>query len=187
MIESQRTLLNVEFYSVFFFTEPSFTVTLEAALNPQATAEPTELACHVTNITHLPLGGRLGVTWEHTTLPGTCNLQNKISKGRSPTRNHLLSLSPVQSPAGIGNDPQTSNPIGSLDGHGNLLPGAMYSDRLKTGVITLTRVQPHTFKLRFLRTQVKQNDPTAFDARGIISPKIYFLLINKCKPVTKRH
>ncbi|XP_056286764.1 prostaglandin F2 receptor negative regulator isoform X2 [Pseudoliparis swirei] len=104
-------------------TKPSFTVTLEAALNPQATAEPTELACHVTNITHLPLRGRLGVTWEHTTLPG------------------------------IGNDPQTSNPIGSLDGHGNLLPGAMYSDRLKTGVITLTRVQPHTFKLRFLRTQ----------------------------------
>ncbi|TNN70261.1 Prostaglandin F2 receptor negative regulator [Liparis tanakae] len=104
-------------------SKPSFTVTLEAALNPEATAEPTELACHVTNITHLPLGGRLGVTWEHTTLPG------------------------------IGNDPQTSNPIGSLDGHGNLLPGAMYSDRLKAGVMTLTRVQPHTFKLRFLRTQ----------------------------------
>uniref|UniRef100_A0A8C2ZGU8 Ig-like domain-containing protein n=1 Tax=Cyclopterus lumpus TaxID=8103 RepID=A0A8C2ZGU8_CYCLU len=52
-------------------TEPSFTVTLEAALNPQGTAEPTELACHVTNITHLPPGGRLGVSWEHTTLPGT--------------------------------------------------------------------------------------------------------------------
>ncbi|XP_044043638.1 prostaglandin F2 receptor negative regulator [Siniperca chuatsi] len=102
---------------------PSFTLTLEHILNPQMTAEPTELACHVTNITHLPPGGRLGVTWEHTTLPG------------------------------IGDDPQTSHPIGSLDGHGNLLPESMYSDRLKSGLLSLTRVQPNTFKLRFLRTQ----------------------------------
>ncbi|XP_031147993.1 prostaglandin F2 receptor negative regulator [Sander lucioperca] len=103
--------------------KPSFTVTLEALLNPKMTAEPTELACRVTNITHLPPGGRLGVTWEHTTLPG------------------------------IGAGPQTSHPIGSLDGYGNLLPGSMYSDRLKSGVMSLTRVQPDTFKLRFLRTQ----------------------------------
>ncbi|XP_037617882.1 prostaglandin F2 receptor negative regulator [Sebastes umbrosus] len=103
--------------------KPSFTVTLAAVLNPQMTAEPTELACHVTNVTHLPLGGRLGVTWEHTTLPG------------------------------VGGDPQTSHPIGSLDGDGNLLPGSMYSDRLKSGVMSLSRVQPDTFKLRFLRTQ----------------------------------
>ncbi|XP_068447100.1 prostaglandin F2 receptor negative regulator [Clinocottus analis] len=104
-------------------TKPSYTVSLVALLNPQVTAEPTELACHVTNITHLPPADRLGVTWEHATLPG------------------------------VGNDPQASHPIGSLDGHGNLLPGAMYSDRLKSGAMTLTRVQPHTFKLRFLRTQ----------------------------------
>ncbi|XP_033951900.1 prostaglandin F2 receptor negative regulator [Pseudochaenichthys georgianus] len=103
--------------------KPSFTVTLEAISNPQMTAEPTELACHVTNITHLPLGGRLGVTWGHTTLPGLVG------------------------------GPQTSNSIGSLDGYGNLMPGAMYSDRLKSGVMSLTRVQPDTFKLRFLRTQ----------------------------------
>ncbi|XP_070813927.1 prostaglandin F2 receptor negative regulator [Chaetodon trifascialis] len=103
--------------------KPSFTLTLEPILNAQMTAEPTELACHVTNITHLPLGGRLGVSWEHTTLPG------------------------------IGDDPQASHHIGSLDGHGNLLPGAMYSDRLKSGALSLTRVQPNTFKLRFLRTQ----------------------------------
>lgn len=55
----------------FFFPEPSFTLNLEPVLSPQMTAEPTELACHVTNITHLPHGGRLGVTWEHTALPGT--------------------------------------------------------------------------------------------------------------------
>ncbi|XP_023276053.1 prostaglandin F2 receptor negative regulator [Seriola lalandi dorsalis] len=103
--------------------KPSYTVKLEPILNPQMTAEPTELACHVTNITHLPLGGRLGVTWEHTTLPG------------------------------IGDDPQTSHRIGSLDGDGNLLPGSMYSDRLKSGAMSLTRVQPNTFKLRILRTK----------------------------------
>lgn len=103
--------------------KPNFTVTLDAVVNPQMTAEPTELACRVTNITHLPPGGRLGVTWEHTTLPG------------------------------IGDDPQTSHPIGSLDSHGNMLPGQTYSDRLKSGVMSLTRVQPNTFKLRVLRTQ----------------------------------
>lgn len=103
--------------------KPSFTLTLEHILKPQLTAEPTELACLVTNITHLPLGGRLGVTWLHTTLPG------------------------------IGDDPQTSHPVGSLDGHGNLLAGPMYSDRLKSGAVSLSRVQPNTFKLQFLRTQ----------------------------------
>ncbi|XP_071769990.2 prostaglandin F2 receptor negative regulator [Centroberyx gerrardi] len=103
--------------------KPSFSLTLDPVLNPQMTAEPTELACHVTNITHLPQGGRLGVAWEHTSLPG------------------------------IGDDPQTSHTIGSLDGRGNLLPGAMYSDRLESGVMSLSRVQPNTFKLRFLRTQ----------------------------------
>ncbi|XP_059183817.1 prostaglandin F2 receptor negative regulator [Centropristis striata] len=101
--------------------KPSFTVTLAAVQNPQMTAEPTELACHVTNITHLPVGGRLGVSWQHTTLPGS--------------------------------DPQASHPIGSLDGQGNLLLGPMYSERLKSGVMSLSRVQPDTFKLRFLRTQ----------------------------------
>lgn len=57
--------------SLFFSVEPSFTLTLEPLVSPQMTADPTELACHVTNITHLPLGARLGVSWEHTTLPGT--------------------------------------------------------------------------------------------------------------------
>ncbi|XP_051797626.1 prostaglandin F2 receptor negative regulator [Acanthochromis polyacanthus] len=103
--------------------KPSFTVTLEASQSPQMTAEPTELACHVTNITQLPPGGRLGVSWEHTTLPG------------------------------VGDDPQTSHTIASLDSSGNLSPGPMYAERLKTGVLSLSRVQPNTFKLRFLRTE----------------------------------
>ncbi|XP_035481573.1 prostaglandin F2 receptor negative regulator [Scophthalmus maximus] len=100
---------------------PSYTLTLEPALNPQMTAEPTELACHVTNVTHLPPGGRLGVTWEHTSLPGEA--------------------------------PQTSHHIGSLDGSGNLLLGSMYTDRLRSGVMSLTKVQPNTFKLQIIRTQ----------------------------------
>ncbi|XP_070711671.1 prostaglandin F2 receptor negative regulator [Pempheris klunzingeri] len=103
--------------------KPSFSVTLEPLVIPQMTAEPTELACHVTNITHLPLGARLGVTWVYATLPG------------------------------IGDDPQTSHPIASLDSNGNLLPASVYTDRLKSGVLSLTKVQPDTFKLRFLRTQ----------------------------------
>uniref|UniRef100_A0A3Q3N874 Prostaglandin F2 receptor inhibitor n=1 Tax=Mastacembelus armatus TaxID=205130 RepID=A0A3Q3N874_9TELE len=41
----------------------SFKLTLELTLNPQMTAQTTELACHVTNISHLPPGSRLGVTW----------------------------------------------------------------------------------------------------------------------------
>ncbi|KAF3857161.1 hypothetical protein F7725_009020 [Dissostichus mawsoni] len=130
----------------------SFTVTLEAISNPQMTAEPTELACHVTNITHLPLGGRLGVTWGHTTLPGTfTSTQHSKTYLRIIKRPQITSL--VQSHAGLVGGPQTSNSIGSLDGYGNLMPGAMYSDRLKSGVMSLTRVQPDTFKLRFLRTQ----------------------------------
>ncbi|KAM3585102.1 uncharacterized protein V6R79_007586 [Siganus canaliculatus] len=104
--------------------KPSFMLILEPQLIPQMTSEPIELACSVTNITHLSAGGRLGVTWEHTTLPG------------------------------LGDDPQTSHAIGSLDGQGNLLPGSMYSDRLKSGMLSLTRVQPDTFKLRFLRAQI---------------------------------
>lgn len=103
--------------------KPSFTLTLNPVLSPKLTSEPLEMACHVTNITNLPLGGRLGVTWQHTSLSGTSS------------------------------DPQTSNAIGSLDGRGNLLPGTTYSDRLSSGAISLTRVQPETFKLRFLRTQ----------------------------------
>ncbi|XP_026157630.1 prostaglandin F2 receptor negative regulator [Mastacembelus armatus] len=103
--------------------KPSFKLTLELTLNPQMTAQTTELACHVTNISHLPPGSRLGVTWVHTTLPA------------------------------IGDDPQTSNPVGSLDGNGNLLPGPKYSDRLKSGVMSLSKVQPNTFKLQFLHTQ----------------------------------
>lgn len=54
----------------FSSPEPNFTLTLAPVQNPQMTAAPTELACSVTNIMHLPMGGRLGVTWEHTSLPG---------------------------------------------------------------------------------------------------------------------
>uniref|UniRef100_A0A3Q0RXV1 Ig-like domain-containing protein n=1 Tax=Amphilophus citrinellus TaxID=61819 RepID=A0A3Q0RXV1_AMPCI len=49
---------------------PTSKRTVSLSLNPQTTAEPTELACRVTNITNLPPGGRLGISWEHTSLPG---------------------------------------------------------------------------------------------------------------------
>lgn len=47
-------------------------------MSPQMTSEHTELACRVTDITHLPPGGRLGVNWEHTALPG--NLITPLSQ-----------------------------------------------------------------------------------------------------------
>uniref|UniRef100_H2S7L8 Ig-like domain-containing protein n=1 Tax=Takifugu rubripes TaxID=31033 RepID=H2S7L8_TAKRU len=102
-------------------TEPNFTLNLESIISPQGTSERMELACRVTNITHLPPGGRIGVNWEHTALPG--------------------------------GDPQNAHAIGSLDDQGNLLPGSIYSDRLKSGVVSLTRTQPDTFKLQFIHTQ----------------------------------
>ncbi|KAG7254479.1 hypothetical protein CRUP_005902, partial [Coryphaenoides rupestris] len=54
-------------------------------------------------------------------------------------------------PAGA--DLQSARAIGSLDYHGNLLAGPGYSDRLDSGMMSLTRVQPDTFKLHLLRTQ----------------------------------
>lgn len=103
--------------------KPSFSLTLDPVLRPQMAGQPTELACRVSNITHLPRGGRLGVSWQHTPLPG------------------------------IGDDAHNANAVGALDGHGNLLPGATYADRLQGGAITLSRVEMNTFKLRFMTTQ----------------------------------
>ncbi|KAJ0062556.1 hypothetical protein NL108_016853, partial [Boleophthalmus pectinirostris] len=115
--EKMSTTVNVKVAQI----KPSFTLTLEPVATPKLTSDPMELACHVTNITNLPPGGRLAVTWQHST--------------------------------GTGSGPQSLNPIGSLDAGGNLLPGATYSDRLDRGVVTLHRVQPDTFRLRFTRTQ----------------------------------
>uniref|UniRef100_A0A672ITL0 Ig-like domain-containing protein n=2 Tax=Salarias fasciatus TaxID=181472 RepID=A0A672ITL0_SALFA len=103
--------------------KPSFSLSLEASVSPRMTFEPTELSCHVTNITQMSPGGRLGVDWEHTPLPGTAD------------------------------DAQTPHPIASLDGSGNLLSDSRYADRLRSGALSLSRVHPNTFKLRFLRTQ----------------------------------
>ncbi|XP_028972628.2 prostaglandin F2 receptor negative regulator [Esox lucius] len=107
--------------------EPSFTMTVKLSSTPKVTGDPAELACLVSNITHLPAGGRLGVSWEYTPLP--------VPPGDRPTT--------------------TPNklPIGSLDAQGNLKPELPYQDRLASGAITLTRVEPDTFKLRFLRVQ----------------------------------
>uniref|UniRef100_A0A672ITA9 Ig-like domain-containing protein n=1 Tax=Salarias fasciatus TaxID=181472 RepID=A0A672ITA9_SALFA len=101
----------------------TFSLSLEASVSPRMTFEPTELSCHVTNITQMSPGGRLGVDWEHTPLPGTAD------------------------------DAQTPHPIASLDGSGNLLSDSRYADRLRSGALSLSRVHPNTFKLRFLRTQ----------------------------------
>ncbi|KAJ8003839.1 hypothetical protein DPEC_G00152570, partial [Dallia pectoralis] len=110
--------------------EPNFIVTLKPSSTPMVTGDPAELACRVNNVTHLPVAGRLGVVWEYAPLPG-------LSGDR-----------PTATPSKL--------PIGSLDAQGNLQPGLPYQDRLNSGAITLTRVEPDTFKLRFLRVQ--END-----------------------------
>lgn len=73
-------------YSAHFFSsEPNFTLNLESIISPQVTSERMELACRVTNITHLPLGGRLGVNWEHTALPGNL-ITPSIRDGNDPVK-----------------------------------------------------------------------------------------------------
>ncbi|KAM4711367.1 prostaglandin F2 receptor negative regulator [Anableps anableps] len=103
--------------------KPNFTLTLEASTKPQKTGESIELSCGVTDISQLPPGGRLGVSWEHISLP---------DKGTNAPPPKL---------------------IGSLDAYGNLVSDSAYKDRLDSGVLSLSRVPPNTFKLRFLRTQ----------------------------------
>ena len=104
-------------------------MTSDLVLTPQAAGDPTELACHVTNITHLPAVGRLGVAWEYSPLPGP--------PGDRPVTT------------------QTPQLIGSLDAQGNLQTGELYRGRVESGVISLTRVKPDSFMLRFLQTQVR--------------------------------
>lgn len=135
--------------SFFFFLVPNYTLTLEPTLIPKTTAEPTELACRVKNITHLPPGDRLGVMWERTALQG-----NWIQKASCALKTlyKLLTFLWLLIPAG--SDPKTLQHIGSLDGNGNLQPGLMYSELLKSGMLSLTRIQPDTFMLRILQTQV---------------------------------
>ncbi|XP_030215858.1 prostaglandin F2 receptor negative regulator [Gadus morhua] len=101
--------------------KPTLSLALSAVRDPQATSDPLELVCHVTNIAHLPPVGRLGVTWKHTPTPGT--------------------------------DVQPARTIGSLDHHGNLIPGPGDADRFAAGVMSLRRVEPDTFKLILLRAQ----------------------------------
>lgn len=70
-------------------------------------------------------------------------------------QNHSLTL-PLLSifQSGVASDPQTSQAVASLDGEGNLVAGPLYADRLKRGAVSIRRLQPNTFTLRFLRTQV---------------------------------
>ncbi|KAK7893187.1 hypothetical protein WMY93_022339 [Mugilogobius chulae] len=93
--------------------------------DPDATSELLEMACHVTNITNLPAGGRLGVSWHQNA--GKSLRHQEVS---SELDSHWL-----------------------VDAVGNLKAGPSYSDRLDKGTITLTRVQPNTFKLRFCAAQ----------------------------------
>uniref|UniRef100_A0A8C5E250 Ig-like domain-containing protein n=1 Tax=Gouania willdenowi TaxID=441366 RepID=A0A8C5E250_GOUWI len=66
---------------------------------------------------------------------------------------HFLVCSTSQIVVSTGGTARTSHLIGSLDGRGNLVSGSMYADRLKSGALSLSRVHPNTFNLRFVRIQ----------------------------------
>ncbi|KAA0722695.1 Prostaglandin F2 receptor negative regulator [Triplophysa tibetana] len=51
-----------------------------------------------------------------------------------------------------GHDPLTGGTVASLDENGTLMPGKSYASRVEAGLITVTRVEPYTFKLRLLHT-----------------------------------
>ncbi|KAL1282851.1 hypothetical protein QQF64_001654 [Cirrhinus molitorella] len=51
-----------------------------------------------------------------------------------------------------GDVPVSTHTIASLDENGNLIPGKTYKSRVEAGLITVTRLEPSTFKLRLLRT-----------------------------------
>ncbi|XP_073699446.1 prostaglandin F2 receptor negative regulator [Garra rufa] len=51
-----------------------------------------------------------------------------------------------------GDAPVSSHTIASLDENGNLVSGKTYKSRVEAGLITVTRMEPSTFKLRLLRT-----------------------------------
>ncbi|XP_048053894.1 prostaglandin F2 receptor negative regulator [Megalobrama amblycephala] len=50
------------------------------------------------------------------------------------------------------NVPVSTQTIASLDENGTLVPGKMYKSRIQAGLITATRMEPSTFKLRLLHT-----------------------------------
>uniref|UniRef100_A0A672LJ53 Prostaglandin F2 receptor negative regulator-like n=1 Tax=Sinocyclocheilus grahami TaxID=75366 RepID=A0A672LJ53_SINGR len=51
-----------------------------------------------------------------------------------------------------GDVPVSTHTIVSLDENGNLVPGKTYKSRVEAGLITVTRMEPYTFKLRLFRT-----------------------------------
>uniref|UniRef100_A0A8C0XXV2 Prostaglandin F2 receptor inhibitor b n=2 Tax=Cyprinus carpio TaxID=7962 RepID=A0A8C0XXV2_CYPCA len=51
-----------------------------------------------------------------------------------------------------GDVPVSTHTIVSLDENGNLVPGKTYKSRVEAGLITLTQMEPFTFKLRLFRT-----------------------------------
>lgn len=105
---------------LLFLSDPALTVTLKSPIMAQYLGDPTELLCHVSNISHF-LGSRLSVCW---------------------------SYSAASSDGGqVGTDV-----IASINENGAVIPSDKYRDRVDSGLILVTRIEPATFKLRLLRT-----------------------------------
>lgn len=70
----------------------------------------------------------------------------------SNLRSGRLGVSWLYRDALPGNVPVSTQTILSLDENGTLVPGKMYKSRIQAGIITASRTEPSTFKLRLLHT-----------------------------------
>ncbi|KAI1899722.1 hypothetical protein AGOR_G00064690 [Albula goreensis] len=69
-----------------------------------------------------------------------------LQDGRLGVSWHYTDASPADQPISM-------RPIATVDEQGNLQPGDEYQERMEKGLVILSRVKPHTFKLRLLHTQ----------------------------------
>ncbi|KAG9349693.1 hypothetical protein JZ751_028141, partial [Albula glossodonta] len=69
-----------------------------------------------------------------------------LQDGRLGVSWHYTDASPADQPINM-------RPIAMVDEQGNLQPGDEYQERMEKGLVILSRVKPHTFKLRLLHTQ----------------------------------
>ncbi|KAJ8410430.1 hypothetical protein AAFF_G00193340 [Aldrovandia affinis] len=70
----------------------------------------------------------------------------RLQDGRLAVSWHYAEATPADMPASV-------HPVATVDERGNLQPGDAYRERVEKGLLVLSRVEPDTFRLRFLRTQ----------------------------------
>lgn len=72
----------------------------------------------------------------------------------SLSRGERLSVSWFYSPVSSGGAQAGADVIASLNENGAIIPNDKYKDRIDSGLMLVTRIEPATFKLRLLRTTI---------------------------------